>query len=194
MLIGIMGSMMVGNKLLEEKVQTQVVELREFMQHRGISKPLRARVRKYMETLYQQRSGFNEREILMQLPPALAQELLSSMYRPVVEEIPMFAGALRPCSHALRLPAAPSHWPVLLTPLMMHSLAGLREEALTQLCMLLKPFMAMAGDHASAAASIVEVDSMVRVHPIVRVNLIIPADLTVRHFWQGSQESSYLFI
>eukprot|EP01048_Picozoa_sp_COSAG05_P002460 COSAG05_NODE_101_length_19100_cov_24.260144_13_plen_185_part_00 len=146
MLIGIMGSMMVGNKLLEEKVQTQLVELREFMQHRGIPKPLRARVRKYMETLYEQRSGFNEREILMQLPPALAQELLSSMYRPVVEEIPMFAGALRPCSHALRLPAAPSHWPVLLTPLMMHSLAGLREEALTQLCMLLKPFLAMAGD------------------------------------------------
>ena len=92
MLIGIMGSMMVGNKLLEEKVQTQLLELREFMQHRGIPKPLRARVRKYMETLYEQRSGFNEKEILTQLPPALAQELLNSMYRPVVEGIPMFAG------------------------------------------------------------------------------------------------------
>ena len=34
MLTGTLGSMMVGNKLLEEKVAKQVTELREFMQVR----------------------------------------------------------------------------------------------------------------------------------------------------------------
>ena len=51
MLTGALGSMMVGQKLLEEKVDKQLSELREFMESKGIPKALRTKIRRYMETL-----------------------------------------------------------------------------------------------------------------------------------------------
>ena len=49
MLTGALGSMMVGQKLLEEKVDKQLSELREFMQSKGIPKELRVQIRRFME-------------------------------------------------------------------------------------------------------------------------------------------------
>ena len=89
-LIGSLGSMMVGQKLLEEKVEKQVCELREFMEAKGIPKDLRVKIRHYMETLYESKSGFDESEVLSQLPPAMAQELLSHMYQKILGQVAMF--------------------------------------------------------------------------------------------------------
>ena len=89
-LIGALGSMMVGQKLLEEKVEKQLCELREFMAAKGIPKELRIKIRRYMETLYEQKSGFDESEVLSQLPPAMAHELLSHMYEKILSQVPMF--------------------------------------------------------------------------------------------------------
>ena len=58
----------------------QLAELREFMQAKSIPKQLRIKIRRYMETLYEQKSGFDEQQILRELPPAMAQELLNFMY------------------------------------------------------------------------------------------------------------------
>lgn len=49
MLTGALGSMMVSQKLLEQKVDNQLSELREFMESKGIPKDLRIKVRRYME-------------------------------------------------------------------------------------------------------------------------------------------------
>ena len=57
----------------------QLAELREFMQAKAIPKQLRIKIRRYMETLYEQKSGFDEQQVLRELPPAMAQELLHSM-------------------------------------------------------------------------------------------------------------------
>eukprot|EP01043_Picozoa_sp_COSAG02_P073932 COSAG02_NODE_14581_length_1257_cov_2.759067_1_plen_284_part_00 len=89
-LIGSLGSMMVGQKLLEEKVDKQLCELREFMEAKGIPKELRIKIRRYMETLYVSKSGFDESEVLSQLPPAMAHELLSHMYQQILSQVPMF--------------------------------------------------------------------------------------------------------
>jgi CRP-like cAMP-binding protein len=90
MLIGTLGSMMVGEKLLEEKVNRQLAELREFMDVRRIPKELRVRVRRYMELLYSQKSGFDEKDVLEQLPARISQELLQCMYRDQLLNVPMF--------------------------------------------------------------------------------------------------------
>jgi cyclic nucleotide gated channel len=89
-LIGMMGSMMVGQKLLEEKVASQIAELREFMEAKKIPKYLRVKIRKFMETLYEEKSGFDEKEVLAQLPPAMAQDLLHHMYKKLLVDVPMF--------------------------------------------------------------------------------------------------------
>eukprot|EP01043_Picozoa_sp_COSAG02_P022046 COSAG02_NODE_1134_length_14376_cov_382.343700_2_plen_705_part_00 len=113
-LIGMTGSMMVGQKLLEEKVASQIAELREFMEAKRIPKSLRVKIRKYMETLYEEKSGFDEKEVLAQLPPAMAQDLLHHMYKKLLVDVPMFQ--------------------------------KLEDGAITMLCSLIKPFVAMQGD------------------------------------------------
>lgn len=50
------------------------------MQAKAIPRQLRVKIRRYMETLYEQKSGFDEQQILRELPPAMAQELLNYMY------------------------------------------------------------------------------------------------------------------
>ena len=122
MLIGTLGSIMVGQKLLEEKVSKQRAELREFMEAKGIPKALRGKIRRFMETLYEQRSGFDEHEVLSQLPPAMAQELLDTMYRSQIEHVPMFQ--------------------------------AMEEGAITKICMMIKPFLAMKDDHVYAHGAI----------------------------------------
>lgn len=89
-LIGMTGSMMVGQKLLEEKVASQIAELREFMEAKRIPKYLRVKIRKFMETLYEEKSGFDEKQVLAQLPPAMAQDLLHHMYKKLLVDVPMF--------------------------------------------------------------------------------------------------------
>jgi hypothetical protein len=70
---------------------TQLSELREFLHVKRIPKPLRGKVRRYMEVLYEHKSGFDEKDVLSQLPPAISQELLHCMYRPIIKEVPMFS-------------------------------------------------------------------------------------------------------
>ena len=47
-------------------------------------------VRKFMEVLYETRTAYNEQDVLSQLPPALAQELLNFMYRNVLTHVAIF--------------------------------------------------------------------------------------------------------
>ena len=39
---------------------------------------------------YAQSSGFEEQEVLEQLPPPMAQELINCIYAPVIQSVPMF--------------------------------------------------------------------------------------------------------
>ena len=89
-IIGTVSSVAMGQKLLEEKVTRQLAELREFLQSKGINKPLRIRVRRFMETLYTAKSGFDEAEVLRQLPPPMAQEVLHCLYHDQISAVPMF--------------------------------------------------------------------------------------------------------
>eukprot|EP01051_Picozoa_sp_SAG22_P036331 SAG22_NODE_17543_length_303_cov_0.696078_1_plen_63_part_01 len=60
------------------------------MQINKIPKPLRLKIRRFMETLYSQRSGFDESEVLASLPPALGQELLDCLYRDQIKHFALF--------------------------------------------------------------------------------------------------------
>ena len=73
-LIGILGSMMMGRHLLAEKVNRQLMEIREFLKIKNIPRPLALKVRRHMETYFAQNSGFDERTVLSQLPPAMVNQ------------------------------------------------------------------------------------------------------------------------
>ena len=50
--IGLFGSLLVERKMLEQKVETQLGELREFLQQKRVPKKLAQQVRQYMRVLY----------------------------------------------------------------------------------------------------------------------------------------------
>lgn len=89
-LLGTLNSVMLGQKLLDEKSNRQLAELREFLDQKNVPKRLRRKVRDYMEHLYMKKTAYDERVVLEQLPPAMAKELLDHMYRRQVINVPLF--------------------------------------------------------------------------------------------------------
>jgi hypothetical protein len=130
----------------------QLAELREFMQAKAIPRELRIKVRRYMETLYEQKSGFDEQQILRELPPAMAQELLNFMYVTSIHTL-LYPGRFvrDSVSHLLFRPETRS--PRLCSGFRYHNVIKgvpffrpLEEAAIIRLCGLLKPFRAMKED------------------------------------------------
>ena len=85
--IGLMGASMVGQQLLDQHVQKQIIELREFMQAKQVPQHLRRQVRRYMENFYQVKSGFDEQQMLGDLPPKMAEDLMEHIYREIVQGV-----------------------------------------------------------------------------------------------------------
>lgn len=106
LVIGTVGTLLMSSKLLEEKVDRQLAELREFMQEKQIPKALRKRIREFMEQLYRAKTGYDVKEVLDHLPPKLAGELLDSMYRDTIVQVPLFhsleEGAVRDICLAMK--------------------------------------------------------------------------------------------
>eukprot|EP01043_Picozoa_sp_COSAG02_P063986 COSAG02_NODE_9222_length_2285_cov_1.546661_2_plen_281_part_01 len=104
--IGTVGTLLLSSKLLEEKVDRQLAELREFMHEKQIPKQLRKRIREFMEQLYRAKTGYDVKEVLDNLPPKLAGELLDSMYRDTIVRVPLFCdleeGAVRDICLAMK--------------------------------------------------------------------------------------------
>jgi hypothetical protein len=45
-----------------------------------------------MSVLYRKKTGYNEKEVLENLPPPLAKKLMDELYRTQVNSVPMFNG------------------------------------------------------------------------------------------------------
>ena len=106
--------MFMATRLLEEKVDRELAELREFLEMRRVPKKVRNKVRRYMEHLYRRKTGYDEQELLERLPPALSKELLDHLYRSQLQAVAIFNGLpVRACVRALELCDCPSSRPLL---------------------------------------------------------------------------------
>jgi CRP-like cAMP-binding protein len=83
--IGLMGASMIGQQLLDQHVKKQITELREFMQAKQVPQHLRRPVRRYMENFYRFKSGFDEQQMLGDLPPKMAEGIMEHIYRDIVQ-------------------------------------------------------------------------------------------------------------
>ena len=91
--------MFMATRLLEEKVDRELAELREFLEMRRVPKKVRNKVRRYMEHLYRRKTGYDEQELLERLPPALSKELLDHLYRSQLQAVAIFNGLpVRACA------------------------------------------------------------------------------------------------
>ena len=100
--------MFMATRLLEEKVDRELAELREFLEMRRVPKKVRNKVRRYMEHLYRRKTGYDEQELLERLPPALSKELLDHLYRSQLQAVAIFNGLpVRACVLLTRVTARP---------------------------------------------------------------------------------------
>eukprot|EP01043_Picozoa_sp_COSAG02_P022233 COSAG02_NODE_1150_length_14208_cov_5.805231_4_plen_438_part_00 len=92
LILGSLSSMFMTTRLLEDKVERQMAELREFLAEKRVPKNLRNRVRHYMDLLYRHKTGYNEQHLMELLPPSLARELIEQLYHSRIEALPGMRG------------------------------------------------------------------------------------------------------
>ena len=80
-ILGSLSSMFTSSRLLDDRVDKQLAELREYLNEKHVPPKLRSRVRHYMELLYRRRTGYDEKQLLAQLPAPLAREMVDLLYR-----------------------------------------------------------------------------------------------------------------
>lgn len=89
-IIGTVGTILMSWGLLEEKITRKLAELREYMKEKNVPKSTRTKVKKCMEDFYRSKAGYDETEVISALPPAIALELLDSIYRGALLKVPIF--------------------------------------------------------------------------------------------------------
>jgi CRP-like cAMP-binding protein len=88
-LIGGLGSIMMSKKLLDQKVEYQLEELREFGRVKKLPKSLQKRMRLILEEAYRQ-TAFDEHKVLAQLPAAMQKEVHEHIYESMLAMMPLF--------------------------------------------------------------------------------------------------------
>ena len=88
-LIGGLGSIMMSKKLLDQKVEYQLEELREFGRVKRLPKSLQKRMRLILEEAYRE-TAFDENKVLMQLPAAMQKEVHQHIHESMLAVMPLF--------------------------------------------------------------------------------------------------------
>lgn len=90
MIIGTVSSLIeeLGSK--KNQTQTALSKIDNYMKYRRIPIDLRTRIRQYHLFLQQSRKGWNEEEILDDLPQYMRMELAMNMNRGIIEKVPLF--------------------------------------------------------------------------------------------------------
>lgn len=90
--LGTIGTLLTASKLLNQKVDRRLAELREYLRDKKLPQGTRREVQHYMEHLYKMRTGYDVSEVLGDLPPRLQISLLNCMYREIIIRVPIFRG------------------------------------------------------------------------------------------------------
>lgn len=88
-LIGGLGSVMMSKKLLDQKVEYQLQELREYGRVKGLPKFLQKRMRLILEQAYRE-TAFDEKKVLAQLPAAVRKEVEEHIFQSTLDKMPVF--------------------------------------------------------------------------------------------------------
>jgi len=71
----------------------RVEQLTAFMHYRSLPHPLQRRIRDYYDYLWEKRLGYDENDILQDLPPTLRTDVALFLKRDIIERVPIFQGA-----------------------------------------------------------------------------------------------------
>ena len=81
-----------AGKVSEQLYRQRMDSLTEFLRTKRFPYEVRKRVRTFYAHLYENKTVFDEKEILSQLPAGMATELVYLMYKSVIDATPFFEG------------------------------------------------------------------------------------------------------
>ncbi len=91
--IGNVANMLANIDLARTHYLSTMERLSTFMRYRNIPPPLQRRVYEYYSYLWQNRLGYDESEVLSELPPSLQTEVSLVLKRDFIEKVPFLHGA-----------------------------------------------------------------------------------------------------
>jgi CRP-like cAMP-binding protein len=89
-LAGVISSIMMTQGAGERESMAKMLSIKAWMKARGINKRDKAKIMAHVNSQSAVGANFNERDILDELPPALAGEISYHLYHSYVERLPMF--------------------------------------------------------------------------------------------------------
>ncbi|MDX1439420.1 MAG: cyclic nucleotide-binding domain-containing protein [Rubricoccaceae bacterium] len=92
-LIGNIASLISNLDPVRARYLSQRERLGAFMQYRSLPTPLRRRIQRYFDYLWENRLVYNESEVLTSLPPMLREEVALHLKRDLIKNVPLFQNA-----------------------------------------------------------------------------------------------------
>lgn len=93
LLVGTVGSTVMDSASRDADIKLKQDTIDQYLRYRRTTKELRDKVRSYYTFLYRSRKGWDEEEILQDLPPYLRMEVAMDMNRKIIEKVPLFQAA-----------------------------------------------------------------------------------------------------
>jgi voltage-gated potassium channel len=90
-----------------ERYLSKVDRAEAFMRHHQIPKSLRAKIRAYYRYLWESRHGYDDRTVLVTLPPILRTKIILALHAELIDRVPFFRGAERQSVEAIVLAFKP---------------------------------------------------------------------------------------
>ena len=88
--IGTVSSLVTSNNSNEAKSKQKMEEMEQYMKFRKLPSELQAKIRDYFEFLWKSRKGWDEKQILQDLPQYLRMEIALDINRDLIEKVPIF--------------------------------------------------------------------------------------------------------
>ena len=87
-----MSTVFASGKLAEQEYKLKMAQVRDFSKSRRLPWVTRQRLRAFFEHMYEERTVFDEKEIIDALPERMRLELVKGMYEQLIKMVPLFAG------------------------------------------------------------------------------------------------------
>lgn len=92
-IIGNLASMLANSDLARTQFRAKLDKIQTFMHYRDVPNDLQDNIRQYYDYLWNNRRGFDETEVLHELPSSLKLQVALHLNRDIIEKVPMFKGA-----------------------------------------------------------------------------------------------------
>lgn len=94
LVVGTVGSIVSDISSKDSNLKLKIDTVDQYLRYRGAPSDLRQKIRDYYMFLHRARKGWDEEEIMGDLPPYLRMEVALDMNRKIIEKVPLFQAAL----------------------------------------------------------------------------------------------------